>query len=205
MQLERNKKNRMLKEVVIATKNQGKRKEFASMLNKLGIQVRSLVEFPEVPEVIEDGTSFEENAKKKAETISEYLKLPVIADDSGLMVDALNGEPGIYSARFAGEEQDDQKNNQKLLLLLKEIEKEERAAQFVSAIAFAIPGKSTIIVRGTLKGLIMTESKGSNGFGYDPLFYLPEFDKTMAEISPELKNKISHRAKALAELLHQLP
>lgn len=190
----------MLDEVIIASKNHGKLNEFESMLHKLGINVRSISEFDDVPDVVEDGDTFEENAKKKAEIVSDFLKLPVIADDSGLMVDALDGRPGIYSARFAGEEKNDQKNNEKLLNLLRDIETGKRIAQFVSVIALAIPGEPTILARGTVSGVINKEPKGKNGFGYDPLFYLPDYQKTMAEVDPELKNKISHRAEALKEL-----
>ncbi|OEF99993.1 non-canonical purine NTP pyrophosphatase [Vulcanibacillus modesticaldus] len=191
----------MFKEVIVATKNQGKLKEFSKMLGDLGINVRSLTDFDDVPEIVEDGETFEENARKKAEFIKNLYNLPTIADDSGLMVDILDGKPGIYSARFAGEEKNDQKNMEKLLSLLQDVEIKERTARFVSAIALAIPGEETIIVRGTCEGLISYEPRGKNGFGYDPIFYLPQYDKTMAEITPELKNQISHRSNALKELL----
>lgn len=194
----------MLDDVIIATKNQGKLEEFARMLSKLGIKARSLAAFDPVPEVEEDGDTFEENAKKKAVFYRNLLNLPVIADDSGLMVDVLNGKPGIYSARFAGEEKNDQKNNEKLLHLLEGIEEEKRTAKFVSVIAFALPGESTITVRGECEGNIGFTPEGNNGFGYDPLFYLPDYKKNMAEISPELKNQISHRAKALQKLMEEL-
>lgn len=194
----------MFEEVVIATKNQGKLREFSRMLNKLSINVHSLAEFENLPEVTEDGKTFAENAIKKAELIRDDLNLPVIADDSGLEVDILDGKPGIYSARFAGEEKDDQKNNEKLLLELNGIKMEERSARFISAIALAVPDGKTIVVQGNVEGLIAFEPKGNNGFGYDPLFYLPDYDKTIAEISPELKNRISHRAKALQKLIKLL-
>ena len=191
----------MLKEVVIATLNEGKLKEFKSLLGQLGIEVHSLDEFKNIPDVEETGKTFEENAKIKAEFIRDLLNIPVIADDSGLVVDALNGQPGIYSARFAGVEKNDQKNNEKLLALLQGVEPSKRTARFISTIALALPKEQTIVVRGTVEGIIGYELKGSNGFGYDPLFFLQEYQKTMAEISPDLKNKISHRARAMQELV----
>lgn len=193
-----------LNEVVVATKNQGKLREFASMLNELGIKLYSLAEFSEISEIEEDGDTFEENARKKAEWVSDHLQLPAIADDSGLMVDVLDGAPGIYSARFAGEDKDDLKNNQKLLHLLEGVKEDQRTAHFVSAIALAVPREPTIVVSGTIDGFIVNDPRGNNGFGYDPLFYLREYDQTMAEISPELKNQISHRALALKKLVEIL-
>jgi len=190
----------MIEQVVIATTNKGKLKEFSSLLSQLNISVQSIAEFDNIPEVIEDGDTFEANARKKAETIRDVLNLPVIADDSGLMVDALNGRPGIYSARYAGEEHDDQKNNQKLLQELAGVSDKKRTAKFVSVIALAIPNQPTILARGECHGLITFEPIGKNGFGYDPLFYLPDFEQTMAQIEPEQKNNISHRANALKSL-----
>lgn len=190
----------MMNEIVVATHNKGKLSEFRKLLEELNITVKALTEFEDIAEVEEDGNTFEENAIKKAETIRDILHLPVIADDSGLAVDYLNGEPGIYSARYAGPEKDDNKNIEKLLVQLTGVEKSDRTAQFVSAIALAIPNKPTIVVKGTVKGIIGFEAKGSNGFGYDPIFYLPDYDKIMAEIPPELKNKISHRARAMENL-----
>lgn len=194
----------MLKEIVIASRNKGKLREFSSILVGSGITIRSLNDFEGIEDVIEDGNSFEENARKKAEVISQIINLPVLADDSGLVVDALDGEPGIYSARFAGEEKDDKKNNEKLLICLEDLELEQRTARFVCVLALAFPESDTIIVKGTCEGLINYEPKGNNGFGYDPLFYLPEYKQTMAELNPELKNKISHRSKALKELVNIL-
>ncbi len=194
----------MIHEVVIATRNNGKLKEFSAMLKPLNIKVYTLDEYGNIPEIEEDGSTFAENAKKKAEFIRDYLQLPAIADDSGLVVDVLQGKPGIYSARFAGEDKDDHKNNKKLLDSLSNISKKDRTAQFVSAIALAIPNEETIIVHGYVKGIIAFKPKGANGFGYDPLFYLPEYDKTMAEIPTEFKNKISHRANALKNLTEVL-
>jgi len=191
-------------EVIIATKNKGKLKEFESLLAKLNINVRSLEDFGTIPDVVEDGSTFQENAKKKAEEICARLNLPTIADDSGLVVDFLDGMPGIYSARFAGNDKDDDRNNARLLELMQGIEDRKRSAKFVCAIALAVPNEPTIVVQGTIEGLIAIEPKGSNGFGYDPLFYIPEYGKTMAEIPADVKNKISHRVKALDKLLEIL-
>lgn len=188
-------------EVIIATKNKGKLREFESLLAILNVKVRSLEDLVPIPDIIEDGETFQENAKKKAEEICSIFKLPTIADDSGLVVDFLNGMPGIYSARFAGEEKNDDKNNTRLLELMQDIEAEKRSAKFVCAIALAIPNESTIIVQEEIEGTITFEPKGANGFGYDPLFYIPEYGRTMAEIPAEVKNKISHRAKALDKLM----
>jgi len=191
----------MVKEVVVATKNPGKLNEFVRMLHTFDIRIHSLDDYPNIPDIVEDGSTFEENAKKKAEFIRDLLHIPALADDSGLMVDALDGAPGIYSARFAGEEKNDEKNMQKLLEQLQGMEGENRKAHFVSVIALAVPQEPTIVVRGTLSGVIAMEPRGNHGFGYDPIFYLPEYQKTLAEISHELKNKISHRAAALEKLV----
>lgn len=188
-------------EVIIATKNKGKLREFESLLAILNVKVRSLEDLVPIPDIIEDGETFQENAKKKAEEICSIFKLPTIADDSGLVVDFLNGMPGIYSARFAGEEKNDDKNNTRLLELMQDIEAEKRSAKFVCAIALAIPNEPTIIVQEEIEGTITFEPKGANGFGYDPFFYIPEYGRTMAEIPAEVKNKISHRAKALDKLM----
>lgn len=190
-----------MKEVIIATKNKGKLMEFESLLANFNVKVRSLEEFDSIPDIIEDGETFQDNAKKKAEGICKALNLPTIADDSGLVVDYLNGMPGIYSARFAGEEKNDDKNNLRLLELMQGIDAKKRSAKFVCAIALAIPTEPTIIIQEAIEGSITIEPKGLNGFGYDPLFYISEYGKTMAEISFDVKNKISHRAKALEKLV----
>ncbi|TCS83487.1 XTP/dITP diphosphatase [Tepidibacillus fermentans] len=190
--------------IVLATKNQGKIQEFKTLFSGLGIEILSLKEFENVPEIIEDGTSFEENAKKKAETICQFTRLPTIADDSGLVVDALAGAPGINSARYAGENATDEQNNQKLLHALAGIPKEKRKARFVAYLAFAVPNKETIGVEDIVEGYILESPRGQRGFGYDPLFYLPELGKTMAELDPEIKNQISHRGKAMRRLFHLL-
>lgn len=186
--------------VIIATKNAGKAKEFIKMFEPYKIEVKTLLDYPEFGEIEETGETFEENARIKAETVCAQLGAMAIADDSGLMVDALDGRPGIYSARYAGEEKDDEANNDKLIEELKGVPEAERTARYYCALAFASPDNETIIVNGTCEGIIISERRGTNGFGYDPLFYLPERGKTMAEITAEEKNELSHRAKALKKL-----
>ena len=190
--------------MVIATRNKGKVKEFKRLLSSFANQIITLDEFPNIPEVVEDGLTFAENAKKKAEAISAYTNLPTIADDSGLVVDALDGKPGVFSARYAGEKASAQENNQKLLDELTDVPFEKRSARFVSHIALAIPNENTIGVEDTVEGYILEEFRGNNGFGYDPLFYLPTYKKTMAEIEIEIKNQISHRGKAMVKLVNYL-
>jgi XTP/dITP diphosphohydrolase len=189
-----------MKEVIIATKNPGKAKEFEHIFASRGIVVRTLLDFPEIPEVEETGLTFEENAILKAEAVSQALGKMVIGDDSGLMVDALEGRPGIYSARYAGEPKNDQNNTDKVLSELKGLPEEKRSARFYCALAVAVPGQESITVSGTCEGRILEERRGTNGFGYDPVFYVPEKGLAMAELSSEGKNKISHRANALKKL-----
>jgi XTP/dITP diphosphohydrolase len=189
-----------MKEVIIATKNPGKAKEFEHIFAARGIEVRTLLDFPEIPEVEETGLTFEENAILKAEAVSKALGKMVIGDDSGLMVDALEGRPGIYSARYAGEPKNDENNTDKVLSELKGLSEEKRSARFYCALAVAVPGQETITVSGTCEGRILEEQRGTNGFGYDPVFYVPEKGLAMAELSSDEKNKISHRANALKKL-----
>jgi len=193
-----------MKKVIIATKNSGKAKEFIRMFQPYGIEVHTLLDFPEIEDIEETGQTFEENAILKAETVCKQFSQMVIADDSGLIVDALDGRPGIYSARYAGEEKNDEANNDKVLHELRAVEEKDRTARFYCALAFAVPGKDTITVNGTCEGSILFERRGTNGFGYDPLFYVTEMNKSMAELLPEEKNQISHRAKALRKLESQL-
>lgn len=190
--------------IVLATRNQGKVKEIKKWLSPLGIQVESLSEYPDAPEVVEDRETFQENAIKKAETICAYLNKPCLADDSGLEVDALGGRPGVYSARFAGPDADDEANNRKLISLIRDIPYGERTARFRSVIALAVPGEDTLVTEGTCEGHILAEPTGDGGFGYDPLFFLPELEKTMAELTTEEKNRISHRGKALEKMRNKL-
>ena len=187
-------------EVIIATKNPGKAKEFEYIFAPRGISVRTLLDFPEIPDIEETGTSFEENAILKAEAVSRVLNKMVLADDSGLMVDALEGRPGIFSARYAGESKNDEDNIDKVLSELTDVPEEQRTARFYCALAVAVPNHETLTVAGTCEGRILKERRGTHGFGYDPVFYVPEKGRTMAELTSYEKNKISHRANALKKL-----
>jgi XTP/dITP diphosphohydrolase len=163
---------------------------------KLNYRVYSLEDFPEIPEIVEDGTTFKENALKKASMVAQYTGFLTIADDSGLEVDYLGGAPGIYSARFAGEPKSDRRNNQKLLKLMQGVPMDKRTARFRCVIAIVTISGENYITEGVCEGIIAKEPHGEGGFGFDPLFYLPEYKKTMAELDAREKNRISHRAKA---------
>jgi XTP/dITP diphosphohydrolase len=189
-----------VREIIIATKNAGKVKDFETLFSPKGFKVKSLLDFPEIEDVEETGVTFAENATLKAEAISSALNKPVIADDSGLAIDALNGEPGVYSARYAGENKDDNANIEKVLQKLNDVPFEKRTARFHCALAIAVPGKRTEIVEGTCEGHILEEKRGKNGFGYDPIFFVEKWRCSMAELSKEQKNQISHRANALKKL-----
>lgn len=189
------------KEILIATRNLGKAKEFEEMFQAQGYTIKTLLDYPEVPDVEETGVTFEENARLKAETIAKEFNTIVLADDSGLKVDALNGQPGVYSARYAGEMKSDAANNAKLLHELYDVPQEKRTGQFHCTLVLAAPNKESLVVVGELPGEIAAIPRGDNGFGYDPLFFVPEFGKTVAEMSPEEKNQISHRAKAINQLV----
>ncbi|MBO8126671.1 MAG: XTP/dITP diphosphatase [Firmicutes bacterium] len=186
-----------MRKLVLATRNLHKVEEIKAMLAGLPLEVVSVSDYPEAPEVVEDGKTFQANAAKKAETIARYTGEWTLADDSGLEVEFLQGKPGVYSARFAGEDASDAENNAKLLGLMKDVPREKRGAQFRSVIAIARPGEETLFAEGICRGLVGTEAKGFNGFGYDPLFVLPELGKTYAELTPEEKNRVSHRARAM--------
>ncbi len=188
-----------MKEIIFATKNKGKIKEIQAILGK-DFLVKSMEEIGINIDIIEDGKTFEENAIKKATEISNITNKIVLADDSGLEIDYLNGEPGVYSARYMGEETPYSIKNKKILEILDGVEEEKRSARFVSVIALAMPQKQPITTRGTVEGIIGYEIKGENGFGYDPIFYIPELKSTVAQLSLEEKNKISHRGKALYEM-----
>jgi XTP/dITP diphosphohydrolase len=177
-------------------------------LRALPIEILSLTELGQWPEVVEDGASFKENALKKAKTLAQFSGLATLADDSGLEVDALDGAPGIYSARYAGEECDDRKNNEKLLAALKDVPEGKRNARFVCALALCLPtanGLSEWVFRESCEGRVAFALKGENGFGYDPLFFYPPFDKTFGEIDRETKSTVSHRGKALKQLAEIFP
>lgn len=184
-------------DILLATNNQGKVQELEKLLGDLPFNVKSLRDFPQIGEIEEDGESFAENALIKARAGARATGLLTLADDSGLEVDVLQGEPGVRSARFAGEPKDDGRNNAKLLELLKDIPLYRRAARFKSVIALVMPDGEEFVTEGTCEGLISLEPKGQGGFGYDPLFYVPDYDKTFAELSLDEKNAISHRGKAL--------
>lgn len=191
--------------LVIATRNKGKIAEIARILSfDSGIQIRSVAEF-DLADIEETGTTFEENAALKALTVARATGFAALADDSGLEVDALNGAPGIFSARFAGSHGDDQANNEKLLAELASVAPNKRSARFVAVIAVAKPDGSTIIERGELLGEIALSLRGENGFGYDPLFLPQGSAKTLGEFEPGRKDEISHRAKALAEIAPRIP
>ena len=184
--------------IVLATRNQGKVRELAEPLRAFGLRVVGLDAFPDLPEVEESGTTFEENALLKAREVSKRTGLVAIADDSGLEVDALNGAPGVYSARYAeGEGHDAQANMRKLLHELEG--KENRKAQFRTAISLILDGKEYLF-EGVIKGEIIKEKRGDSGFGYDPIFKPEGYEQTFAELGNEIKNKISHRALAVQKL-----
>lgn len=188
--------------ILIATKNDGKACEYRKLFEPKGIEVITLKDLNEQVEIIENGKTFSENALIKAQTLTDKLNIPVLADDSGLVVDALNGAPGIYSARYAGDH-DDEANNKKLLEALKKVPDEKRTAHFHCSIVATAPDKTPLEANGDVYGLIAHEKHGEDGFGYDPLFYYPEFGKTFGEIGMEEKNKVSHRAKATENLLEK--
>lgn len=193
-----------MKQVVIATKNKGKAKDFEAIFAPLGFEIVTMFDVAPEMEIEETGTTFEENAVLKAETLSRALGKLVIADDSGLAIDALGGEPGVYSARYAGDH-DDEANIVKVLENLKEVPDAERTARFCCALAISGPGMETYTVFDTCEGVILHEKRGTNGFGYDPIFYVPELDRAMAELTPEEKGAISHRGNAIRKLAVELP
>lgn len=189
--------------LVIATRNPGKAKEFASLFAPSGYTIKTLLDYPELPDIEETGKTFEENARLKAETIAQLIQQPVLADDSGLKVDALGGMPGIYSARFAGEPTSDAANNAKLLHELTDVKDENRKAQFHCTLVFAAPKKESLVVEAEWPGRIGRIPRGDQGFGYDPLFIVDGLEKTAAELDPSEKNKQSHRGLAMEKLKKQ--
>ena len=187
-------------EVIVATRNKGKLREFRDALRGLNLRIYGLSHLPEAPEVEEDGESFTENALKKARFYAMHSGKLTLADDSGLEVDSLRGRPGVYSARYAGERASSQENNRKLLGELRGIPISKRGARFKCVVAIKSPRGKEAIAEGSCRGRIGFKEKGRRGFGYDPLFILPKGGKTMAELSLEEKNKISHRGKALRKI-----
>lgn len=190
----------MKKRIIFATTNEGKMKEVRMILNDLDYEICSLKDIGVDISIEENGSTFEENAKIKASTIMKLTKEIVLADDSGLEVDYMNKEPGIYSARFLGEDTSYEVKNKYIITQLEKAKGEERSARFVCAIACAFPDGTIKTTIGTIEGLIAQEAKGEHGFGYDPIFYVPQFNCTTAQLNPEQKNQISHRGKALCAM-----
>lgn len=194
----------MADRIIFATGNEGKMKEIKMILGDLEIPIISMKEAGIAADIDENGTTFEENAVIKAKTICEMTGELVLADDSGLEIDALNKEPGVYSARYMGENTSYHIKNANLIQRLEEVPDEKRTARFVCAMAAAFPDGRTITTRGTIEGRIGYEERGENGFGYDPIFYLPEYGCSTAELSLEKKNELSHRGKALRAMRQKL-
>ncbi len=190
--------------ILIATTNRGKHLEVRAVCEGLPAKWLSLDDQPACPEPVEDGETFEANAVLKALYYARHSGLLTLADDSGLVVDALGGEPGIYSARYAGDDADDRANNAKLIEALKDVPPEERTARFRCVVALANPRGVLATASGTVEGLIVDEPVGENGFGYDPHFFVPEFGMTTAQMEPEHKNRISHRGQALRAIRSDL-
>ena len=193
-----------MKSLVVATRNSGKIRELEHLLEGMVTTILPLNRFPDLPEVEEDGATFAENAVKKARAAAAATGLPALADDSGLVVDLLDGRPGVFSARFAGEGAGDAANNRKLLEEMAGIPAAGRTAAFHCVLALCLPDGNCWTFDGTLPGIILTGQQGDGGFGYDPLFLVPEYGRTLAELPLETKNQISHRGKALAQLRRHL-
>lgn len=188
-------------ELVVATRNAGKLKEIRRLLESRGVKILSLDSFPAVPEVVEDGETFAANAIKKAEAVAQLTGLPCLADDSGLVVEALQGRPGVHSARFSGEDADDHSNNRKLLDEMATLPASRRQASFRCVMALCMPGRPPHLFEGRVDGTILEREQGAGGFGYDPLFWLPDHSCSMAELPLDTKNRISHRGQALRRLV----
>jgi len=186
----------MIRELVLATRNRHKVEELVALLGDLGITIHTLDEFPDAPDVVEDGDTCEANAVKKARAIAEFTGLPAVADDTGLEVVALGAQLGVDAARYAGEDATYEDNCRKLLRELMGVPREQRTARFLTVAAIALPSDGIRVARGTLDGMIAEEASGTRGFGYDPVFLIPELGKTLAQLSASQKNTISHRAKA---------
>jgi XTP/dITP diphosphohydrolase len=206
-----------MRRILIATSNAGKLRDFAGAAARFGVEIAGIPDFSSLPAVVEDGLTFEANARKKAEAYSRYVPGEiVVADDSGLEIDALNGAPGVHSARYAAPDlqnkepheadanTDDEANNARVLRELKAVPPEKRTGRFVCVLAAARDGETLATFRGTAEGIILDAPRGTNGFGYDPLFYFPAIRKTFAELSAEEKSKYSHRGKAFREFLEWL-
>jgi XTP/dITP diphosphohydrolase len=188
--------------IVLATNNKNKVKEFQELMKDSPIKVKCLKDYGPLPEAVEDGETFDDNAYKKSSHYSRVLGIPCLADDSGLVVDALDGAPGVYSARYAGENATDMENCDKLLKEMKG--KDNRSAHFQCVLSLATPGGPALTWEGQCEGEITTERRGESGFGYDPVFYYPEFGKTFAEVSMDKKSEVSHRGRAMAEFASEI-
>ena len=193
-----------MKEIVVATRNAGKVAEIAAALADLPVTLRSLRDFGAVPDAVEDGDTFEANAVLKAKHYARYTGMACLADDSGLEVDALGGAPGVFSARYAGEGAGDAANNAKLLRELAGVPAHRRSARFRCVLAFLDEDGTLLVTEGTCEGIILEQPRGTGGFGYDPLLYLPELGKTVAELTIAEKNAVSHRGKALRQMAAML-
>ncbi|MFO8049093.1 MAG: XTP/dITP diphosphatase [Desulfosudaceae bacterium] len=189
------------KVLVVATRNPGKTGEIRSLLSGQDVIIKDLTDFGPIPEIAEDGLTFDENAYKKAGFAARVLGFPAMADDSGLVVKALDGAPGVFSARYAGEKATDEENYQKLLAEM--AGQEDRRAAFECVISIAVPTGAALTYEGRCKGEITTEPVGSSGFGYDPVFYFPPLQKTFAQLDSQEKNRVSHRGKALQEVVDE--
>jgi XTP/dITP diphosphohydrolase len=187
--------------LVVGTRNRKKREELLEILGGDGLELLDLTSFPDAPEVVEDGATFEANARKKATELAKRLGRWVLGEDSGLVAPALNGRPGVYSARYAGKQGDDEANNERLLAELNPLPDDRRAAYYVCTAAVADPsGEVKAVVEGRCHGVILRERRGTGGFGYDPLFLIPEYHQTFGELSARVKHALSHRGKAMAQL-----
>lgn len=191
-----------MKQIVVATKNPNKAREYRELFAPWQIEVKTLADFDQSIEIEENGTTFEENALIKAQAVVTATQLPVVADDSGLVVDALDGAPGIHSARYAGDH-DDGANNDKLLANLVGVSMDQRTAHFHTTLVALKPNGQKLVANGDVNGLILTQRRGENGFGYDPLFFLPKLNSAMAELTDEQKNSVSHRGRAMRQMMTQ--
>lgn len=191
-----------MKQIVVATKNPNKAREYRELFAPWQIEVKTLADFDQPIEIEENGTTFEENALIKAQAVVTATQLPVVADDSGLVVDELNGAPGIHSARYAGDHDDDA-NNDKLLANLVGVSMDQRTAHFHTTLVALKSNGQKLVANGDVNGLILTQRRGENGFGYDPLFFLPKLNSAMAELTDEQKNSVSHRGRAMRQMMTQ--
>jgi XTP/dITP diphosphohydrolase len=186
--------------LVLATRNPDKCAELAALLGDLGIKIRTLADFPDAPEVVEDGDTCRANAVKKAIAIARHTGLPAVADDTGLEVEALDGRPGVHAARYAGERATYEDNWRKLIRELDGVPRQRRGARFITAAAVAMPSGNVEVAEGILEGVIAEAPAGTQGFGYDPIFVVPQLGKTLAQLAPGEKNRISHRARAFSKV-----